>query len=93
MTKDEHVKKKIRPSRFQIIAARDLLNRMTQADLAKAAGVNEITLSLFESGHTKPHDSTIAKIQRALEDRGIEFTNGDNPGVQLMRDKAIIPIA
>lgn len=91
MAPNENVKGNFRPSRFQFIAARDLLGRMTQADLAKASGVNEDTIALFEAGRTRPHDSTIAKLQRALEDRGIEFTNGNKPGVRLDLDKAMIP--
>ncbi len=96
LTKDmapkSEVKKKVRPSRFQVIAARNLLHKMTQEELASAAGVSQPVLALFEAGQTKPHDSTIEKIQKALEDRGIIFTNGDTPSVTLDRSKAIIPI-
>jgi transcriptional regulator with XRE-family HTH domain len=91
MPPQEKVNEILRPSRFQIMAARDLLQKMTQEALAKAAGVSADTIALFEAGHTRPHDSTIAKIQRALEDRGIVFTNGGEPGVKFVPDKAIYP--
>lgn len=70
--------------------ARGMLG-LTIEDLAKAAGVGEATLRNFVSHRRVPHDSTLQKIQEALERRGIEFTNGDNPGVRLVRDKATIP--
>lgn len=91
MATDNEVKKNSRPSRFQFMAARDLLGKMTQEELAKAAGVSADTVALFEAGHTRPHDSTIGKLQTALEQRGIIFGNGDRPSVTLDRSKAIIP--
>jgi transcriptional regulator with XRE-family HTH domain len=91
MSNENKVKEKFRPSRLQVIAARNLLNRMTQEELAKAAGVSNDTISLFETGQTTPQDATLAKIQKALEDRGIIFSNGDKPSVTLDRSQAIIP--
>jgi transcriptional regulator with XRE-family HTH domain len=91
MSNPGKIKENLRPSRFQVVAARGLLQKMTQEELAKASGVNPATLVLFESGQTQPHDSTIGKIQKALEDRGIIFTNGDSPSVTLDRTRAIIP--
>jgi transcriptional regulator with XRE-family HTH domain len=76
----------------QLAAARDLLGKMTQAQLAEAAGVSERTIVMFEKGNRIPHAETLAKILQALENRGIEFSNGDNPGVRLNRSKAIIPV-
>ena len=75
----------------QLFAARGLLNRMTQRELAEAAGVSERAIAGFEAGETVPHNSTLQKIREALERRGIEFSNGGNPGVKLIRDKATIP--
>lgn len=65
---------------------------MTQAQLAKAAGVSMVTIVHFEAGKTIPHGDTLAKILHALESRGIEFTNGDAPGVRIRLEKAIIPV-
>jgi len=50
-------------------------------DLAKLAKVAPATVSRFEAGEElKPR--TIEAIQRALESAGVEFTNGDQPGVR-----------
>jgi len=75
----------------QLAAARQLLGRMSQEQLAKAAGVSEVTIAMFELGRTVPHERTLDKIKTALERRGIVFTNGDSPGVKLDRSKATIP--
>lgn len=71
----------------QISAARDLLG-LTQVELAKAAGVGESTVLNFELGKIEPHQKNREKIQAELERRGIEFTNGDGPGVRLNNAKA-----
>lgn len=76
----------------QLAAARDLLGRMTQDQLARAAGVSKRTILMFENGQTIPHADTLAKILQALQNRGIEFTNGGKPGVRLDPEKAIIPL-
>ena len=65
--------------------------RVTLEDLAEASGVHEQTLRNFEALRTVPHASTLQKIQDALERRGIEFTNGNSPGVRLVREKATVP--
>ena len=92
MTDDDTVKKKIKPSRHQVTAARDLLNHMTQEELSRAAGVSRRAIVQFEAGNAVPQSSTLEKIQSALEARGIVFTNGDKPGVILDRSKAVIPL-
>ncbi len=53
-------------------------------DLAAHAGVTANTVSRFENG-ADALGNTIRKIQRALEDAGIEFIdeNGGGPGVRL----------
>ncbi len=78
----------------QVTAARGLL-RITQAELAAAAGVAEITIFRFEAGQAEPQRANLEKIRTELERRGIEFTNGDSPpstgngiGVRLNYDKA-----
>lgn len=66
----------------QIAAARAML-RWTQSDLSVASGVSEISVKNIESGVTDPRSSTLSAIVRALENAGIEFTNGGQPGVRL----------
>ncbi|MFO0578852.1 MAG: helix-turn-helix transcriptional regulator [Polyangia bacterium] len=74
-----------------ILAARDLL-KMTQEDLAEAAGVSRLSVFNAENGKTVTRSTTLDKIREALERRGIEFMNGDSPGVRLHPSKAIIPV-
>lgn len=40
---------------------------LTQADLARRAGIRPETLNRIEKGKTTPDTATIAKIERALE--------------------------
>jgi DNA-binding XRE family transcriptional regulator len=71
-------------------AARAMLG-LTQSQLAQAAGVDENTVSFFESGRTVPREDTLTKIQAALERRGISFRHGGCPGVTYDPDKVIAP--
>jgi transcriptional regulator with XRE-family HTH domain len=71
----------------QIEAARVLLG-LTQGELAKAAGVSEITIRRYETNAQVPNARTLAKILAAVEIRGIEFTNGTGIGVRLDYEKA-----
>lgn len=64
----------------QIRAARALIE-WKQTDLAKAAGVSEMSVKNIERGTTDPRVSTLQAIQSALETAGIEFINGT--GVKL----------
>jgi len=73
-----------------ITAARGLLG-MTQADLAEIASVAEATIRRFESEIVNPRPATVETLRRALEDRGIEFYNGGDPGVRLFRSKVKKP--
>ena len=73
-----------------VAAARELL-KLTQDDLARAAGVSRLSVFNFENNKTITRPSTVAKIREALERRGIEFTNGGKPGVRLDPEKAVIP--
>jgi transcriptional regulator with XRE-family HTH domain len=59
----------------------------TATDLAEKSGVGVTTISRFESGLTAPNRSTLAALQRALEDVGIEFIpeNGGGVGVRLRK--------
>jgi transcriptional regulator with XRE-family HTH domain len=58
---------------------------MTGETLATAAKVSKVTLSDFEVGKWSPQPRTLAAIQEALEDAGVEFTNGEQPGVRLRK--------
>jgi transcriptional regulator with XRE-family HTH domain len=70
----------------QIRAARGLLN-LSQASLARIAAVHVATIRRLEAA-TKVRGAaeTLWKIQRALENAGIEFISADagkGPGVRL----------
>ena len=41
----------------------------------------------FEKGRRVPNRNNLAAIQRVLEEAGVEFTNGDAPGVRLRKKK------
>jgi transcriptional regulator with XRE-family HTH domain len=56
-------------------------------DLAKKAGLTANTVTRIENG-ADAKQSTIDKLKRALEAAGIEFTNGDQPGVRLTKAAA-----
>jgi transcriptional regulator with XRE-family HTH domain len=66
----------------QIAAARELL-KITQAQLAEAAGVSEQTVKNFEVGRHYPRPSRLKAIVEEIERRGVVFTNGNEPGVKL----------
>ena len=66
----------------QIRAARAMLD-WTQGELAKRAGISKTGLNNIERGSADPKASTLTAIWRAIEDAGVEFTNGDEPGVKL----------
>jgi transcriptional regulator with XRE-family HTH domain len=53
-------------------------------ELAEKAGVTANTVTRIENG-ADAKQSTIDALQRALEAAGIEFTNGDQPGVRLTK--------
>jgi transcriptional regulator with XRE-family HTH domain len=68
----------------QLRAARGLIG-WSQVDLAKAAKVGRATIADFESGKREPYDRTLDDLRAALEAAGVEFTNGDQPGVRLRK--------
>jgi transcriptional regulator with XRE-family HTH domain len=70
----------------QCRAARSLLD-WTQEKLCEAAQVSGPTVRNFENGTITPRRASLAAIQRALEDAGVEFTNGDEPGVKLRKPR------
>ncbi|MGK9171553.1 helix-turn-helix transcriptional regulator [Inquilinus limosus] len=68
-------------------AARGFLG-LSQAELARAAGVSVPTIKRSESDSDqalKVSGEMRARIRAALEQAGIEFTNGDVPGVRLKK--------
>ncbi len=66
----------------QIRGARAMLD-MTQAQLAKAAGLSTTGLLNIENGTSVAKEATLARILKALEDAGIDFVNHGRPGVRL----------
>jgi transcriptional regulator with XRE-family HTH domain len=68
----------------QIRAARAML-RIDQRDLADKSGVSLETIKRIERtpGSISAYTGTVDKLRRALELAGIEFSNGDQPGVRL----------
>jgi transcriptional regulator with XRE-family HTH domain len=65
----------------QVAAARALLG-WSQEQLAIAADVVMETVNRWETGAVEPRQKTIERIVRAIEERGVEFTNGGAPGVR-----------
>ncbi len=65
---------------IHITAARALL-RWKQEDLAEKSGVSKGSVQNVEKGD-EVMDRTIRDIFNAFEKEGIEFYNGDEPGVR-----------
>lgn len=63
---------------------------MTQADLAKLAGISTTGLNNIERGIADPKASTLRAIKTALEEAGVIFVaeNGEGPGVRLRKSPA-----
>ena len=68
----------------QIRMARAALH-ISVRDLAELAEVAAMTITRLENGHSSGHGDTLRKIQRALEKAGVEFIDGDAPGVKLKK--------
>ena len=72
----------------QIKAARALLGWL-QEDLAAQSGVSLPTVKRLESrSPLQVSDEARLKMEAALEAAGVEFTNGDKPGVRLNKQLA-----
>jgi transcriptional regulator with XRE-family HTH domain len=75
------------------IAGEDIIDAHRQAlglgfrELAAVAKVSIDTVARFERGD-ELKERTIDALQRALEAAGVEFTNGDQPGVRLTKAAA-----
>jgi transcriptional regulator with XRE-family HTH domain len=56
-------------------------------ELAKRAGITANTVTRIENG-ADAKQSTMDRLRHALEAAGIEFINGDQPGVRLIKAAA-----
>jgi transcriptional regulator with XRE-family HTH domain len=56
---------------------------MDQAELARRAVVSRDTIADFENGSRAPIANSLSAIRSALEAAGVEFTDGDQPGVRM----------
>jgi transcriptional regulator with XRE-family HTH domain len=65
-------------------AARGLLD-WSQTELGVRANLSESTIRDFEKGRRVPVINNLTAIRAALEAAGVEFTNGDQPGVRLRK--------
>jgi transcriptional regulator with XRE-family HTH domain len=72
----------MRISGRQIAAARGLLG-WSQQQLAVAADVTPQTINYWEHEQHVPRQATIERVRKAIEDRGVEFLNGGQPGVRM----------
>jgi transcriptional regulator with XRE-family HTH domain len=63
-------------------AARGLLD-WSQTELASRSNLSESTIRDFEKGRRVPSLNNLAAVRRAFEAAGVEFTNGNQPGVRL----------
>jgi len=71
----------------QIRAARALLD-WNQSELAEKAGLSLTALNNLERGRSDPKASTLNAVQKAIEAAGVAFTNGDEPGVRIVKTKS-----
>jgi DNA-binding XRE family transcriptional regulator len=66
------------------------LGDLDQEALADLAGVSVNTVRNMEAAGSEPiggFESTRLKVQIALEQIGMEFTNGDRPGVRFVKPR------
>ena len=68
----------------QVRAARGLIG-WSQDQLVGTSGVPKRTIVRMELGEGEPQRRTVEAIRAALEAAGVEFTNGDAPGVKLRK--------
>src|SRR5262249_37938518 len=94
--KCQYLRTKMRPEALdslditsELIRAARALLRWEQRDLAKASDVSLAPIKRLETvpGVLGAHRSTVTALRRALESAGVEFTNGDAPGVRCRRDR------
>ncbi len=70
----------------QCRAARGLKD-WSQLRLAAEANVGLSTVRNFEAGRSMPIANNLVAIRSALEAAGVEFTNGNQPGVKLRKGR------
>jgi transcriptional regulator with XRE-family HTH domain len=68
----------------QCRAARSLIG-WSQEQLAAASKVAKATIANFEAGKRESYSRTLDDIRAALESAGVEFTNGEQPGVRMKK--------
>ena len=71
----------------QLAAARTLLG-WSQDRLAEAADLSRQALLRWENDQTIPQAATIQRVVHVIEAAGVEFTNGDQPGVRFKKRPA-----
>src|SRR5580704_16568449 len=81
-------------SNLDIVPMKAIQLRMARAavgwgvrELAEKAGVTANTVTRIENG-ADAKQSTMDRLQSALEAAGVKFTNGDQPGVRLTKATA-----
>ncbi|MEY9137192.1 transcriptional regulator with XRE-family HTH domain [Bradyrhizobium diazoefficiens] len=71
----------------QLKAARALIG-VEQTEIAASVGVHVNTIRSMEASGASPiggRAQNVQAVQRALEDRGVEFLNHGQPGVRLAK--------
>ena len=61
--------------------------KISVRQLAEKAKVAPMTITRIENRHSGGYAETLRKIQRALEAAGVEFIDGDAPGVRLRKKR------
>jgi transcriptional regulator with XRE-family HTH domain len=76
------------PITSELVRAARALLRWEQRHLADASSVSLATIKRLEAkpGALGAHNSTVEALRNAFETAGIEFTNGNQPGVRLSKD-------
>jgi transcriptional regulator with XRE-family HTH domain len=64
-------------------AARGLLD-WSQTELARRSNMSESSIRDFEKGRRVLRINNLAAVRRAFESAGVEFMDGDRPGVRLL---------
>ena len=68
----------------QCLEARELLG-WSRVRLGSRCGLSHTSLRRFEVGVLFPKSESLAAIERALNEAGVEFTDGDQPGVWMRK--------
>jgi transcriptional regulator with XRE-family HTH domain len=66
--------------------ARAALN-WTVRQLAQASGLHRNTITNIEVGRYVGDPNTLAILEKVLTKAGVEFTNGEQPGVRLRKPR------